>query len=281
MVDGHVFSVSRGALIFPQRIACSLQGEGDEKHTYFIQNDVSKEGIIRVQFLIGGSDRKLVTFFKKIQVMRGSEGNTLRQKYNLFRICLTILLVHVSSWRCNFHADAFIKCMESPRTRVVVQPCQRVVCHTIEKVVTMIPNRNDLSEERLGMKILQQLRSPDSARTEKKVKTDAIFIQVRFPQIDFTSNLAHRKHTFSPTHPHPHKKTSWLYPKPLSLAPSVEPELPAVGQKFAEIFFRPSVAAHKVYCGDRISRSLTWNDLTGNSESLKEAFHEKACKFLK
>ena len=94
--------------------------------------------------------------------------------------------------------------MESPRTRVVVQPCQRAVCHTIEKVVTMIPNRNDRSEERLGMKVLQQLRSPDSARTEKKGKTDAVFMQVRFPQIDFTSNLAHRKQAFSPTHPYPH-----------------------------------------------------------------------------
>ena len=88
--------------------------------------------------------------------------------------------------------------------RVVVQPCQRAVCHTIEKVVTMIPNRNGRSEERLGMKVYQQLRSPESARTEKKVKTDAAFMQVRFPQIDFMSNLAHRKQAFSPTHPHPH-----------------------------------------------------------------------------
>ena len=39
----------------------------------------------------------------------------------------------------------------------VVQPCHRAVCHAIEKVVTMIPNRNDRSEERLGMKILQRL----------------------------------------------------------------------------------------------------------------------------
>ena len=87
-------------------------------------------------------------------------------------------------------ADAFIKCMESPRTRVVVQPCQRAVCHTIENVVTIIPTRNDRSEERLGLKVLQQLRSPNSARTEKNVKTDAVVMQVRSPQIDFTSNLA-------------------------------------------------------------------------------------------
>ena len=88
--------------------------------------------------------------------------------------------------------------------RAVVQLCQRAVCHTIEKVVAMIPNRSDRSEERLGMKVLQQLRSPDSARTEQEVKTDAVFMEVRFPQIDFTSNLAHRKHAVSPTHPHPH-----------------------------------------------------------------------------
>ena len=75
----------------------------------------------------------------------------------------------------------------------------------------MIPNRNDRSEGRLGMKVLQQLRSPYSARTEK-VKTDVVFMQVRFPQIDFTSNLAHRKHASSPTHPHPFENTSWLHP---------------------------------------------------------------------
>ena len=153
--------------------------------------------------------------YRSFVFMRGSLGNTSRQKQNLVSIRLTILLIHVSGRRCTFDADAFIKCMESPRTRVAVQPCQRAVCHTIEKVVTIIPNRNDRSEERLGMKVLQQLRSPDSSRTEKKVKTDAVFMQVCFPQIDFTSNLAHRKHAFSPTHPHPHENTSWLHPKPL------------------------------------------------------------------
>ena len=96
------------------------------------------------------------------------------------------------------------------------------MCETIEKAVTTIPNRNDLTEERLGMKILKQLRSPDSAQMEK-IKKDAVFMQARFPQIDFTSNLAHRKHAFSLTHPHPLEKSSWLHPKPLPLAPCRTP----------------------------------------------------------
>ena len=151
-------------------------------------------------------------------VMWGSEGNTSRQNYNFIGICLTILLIHVSGWRCNSHADAFVKYMELPRTRVVVQPCPRAMCDTIEKVIAMIPNRNDLTEESLGMRILQRLRrSPYSARVEK-VKTDAVFTQARFPQIDSTSNLAHRKHAFSLTHPHPHESTSWLHFKPFSRA---------------------------------------------------------------
>ncbi|CAN0039625.1 unnamed protein product [Ascophyllum nodosum] len=120
--------------------------------------------------------------------------------------------------------------MESPRTRVVVRPCRRAVCHTIEKVVAMIPNRNDLSEERLRMTILQQLRSPVSARTAKKVKTDAVFVQVF--------------------------------------------------REFEEIFFQPSVEAHQGYHGNRIPATLTWRDITGNSESFQEAFRGKACTSL-
>ncbi|CAN0341206.1 unnamed protein product [Ascophyllum nodosum] len=111
--------------------------------------------------------------------------------------------------------------MESPRTRVVVRPCRRAVCHTIEKVVAMIPNRNDLSEERLRMTILQQLRSPVSARTAKKVF-----------------------------------------------------------REFEEIFFQPSVEAHQGYHGNRIPATLTWRDITGNSESFQEAFRGKACTSL-
>ena len=65
--------------------------------------------------------------------MRGSEGNTPRQKYHLVRIYLTILFILVSDWRCNSHADAFINCMESPKKRVVVQLCRRVMYHTIGK----------------------------------------------------------------------------------------------------------------------------------------------------
>ena len=111
------------------------------------------------------------------------------------------------------------------------------------------PDRNDRSEERLGMKVLQQLRSPDSARTEKRVKTDAVFMQVRFPQIDFTSNLAHRKHASPPTHPHHHENTSWLHPRPLPQSPCRSRTICCRTKKvlddFADIFFRPSVEAHK------------------------------------
>ena len=175
--------------------------------------------------------------------------------------------------------------MESPRTRVVVRPCRRAVCHTIEKVVAMIPNRNDLSEERLRMTILQQLRSPVSARTPKKVKTDAVFVQVRFPRIDFTSNLTHRRHAFSPTHTHPHENTSWLHPKPLLRFPPCRPRtiyyrIKKVFREFEEIFFQPSVEAHQGYHGNRIPATLTWRDITRNSESFQEAFRGKACTSL-
>ena len=161
----------------------------------------------------------------------GVQRVTLHAKNGIsYRICLTILLIHVSDCLCNFHADAFVKCMESPRTRVAVQR-QRAMSDIIEKVVAMIPNRNDLTEERLATKILQQVRrSTTSARMENEVKTKRVFMQVRFSQINSTSKLAHRKHGFSLTHPHPTKT-------PL-----------------ADIFFRPSFEAHEGYCGDRISR---------------------------
>ena len=138
--------------------------------------------------------------------MRGSEVNISNQKLNLVKICHTILLIYFSGWRCNSPADDFVKCLESPITRVVVQPCQRAMRDTIEKVVAMIPNRNDLTEERLAMQILKQLRrAPISVRV-KKVKRNAVFMQVRFPQIDSTSNSARRKHAFSLNAPLPPRK---------------------------------------------------------------------------
>ncbi|CAM9625657.1 unnamed protein product, partial [Ascophyllum nodosum] len=57
--------------------------------------------------------------------------------------------------------------MESPRSRIVVQPCQKAVCNTLQKVLAMIPDRNDLSADRLQMRILALVRS--SQKTMEKV----------------------------------------------------------------------------------------------------------------
>ena len=136
----------------------------------------------------------------------------------LIRMCLTTLLVHVSGWRSNYHAEALVNSMESPRSRIVVQPCQKAVCNTLQKVLAMIPNRNDLSADRLQMRILALVRS--SQKPMEKVKKDAVFIQARFRKYRLTSIYAHRKHASSLTHTHPFRNTSWLHPKPLlRLAP--------------------------------------------------------------
>ena len=150
--------------------------------------------------------------------MRGAESCTSRQKKILIRMCLTTLLVHVSGWRSNCHAEALVKSMESPWSRIVGQPCQRAVCNTLQKVLAMISNRNDLSEDRLQIRILAHVRS--SEKPMEKVKKDAVFIQTRFRKDRLTSIYAHRKHTSSLTHTHPFENTSWLHPKPLlRLAP--------------------------------------------------------------
>ena len=143
---------------------------------------------------------------------------TSRQKNKLIRMCLATLLVHVSGWRSNYHAEAFVKSMESPRSRIVVQPCQRIVRNTLQKVLAMIPNRNDLTKDRLQMRIMNHVRSSEIPM--EKVKKDAVFIQARFCKDRLTSNYAHRKHASSLTHTHPFENTSWLHPKPLlRLAP--------------------------------------------------------------
>ncbi|CAN0430492.1 unnamed protein product, partial [Ascophyllum nodosum] len=73
--------------------------------------------------------------------------------------------------------EALVKSMESPRSRIVVQPCQKAVCNTLQKVLAMIPNRNDLSADRLQMRILALVRSSQKPMEKVFCEFEEIFFK--------------------------------------------------------------------------------------------------------